>query len=168
MRARWLALALLLSGCGRYRADLQALCDAERIAPQPGKTRLERLDRALIAMEPRMQTSDGKTLAARLMGVDVDPGKTLAAEAKRAGVGSCALADAYLVEREHARWEYDLRQLCGFEFETFAGKKFLSERAAKFYAELAPLDLMMRRQRLAAAAKDAAFVGCAQAGVAPR
>ncbi len=168
MRAGWLALALLLSGCGRYKADVRALCDAERVAPQPGKTKLERLDRSLIAMEPRMKTPEGKKLAVRLMGVDVDPGKTLAAESQRAGVDSCALADAYLVEREVVRWEYDLRQLCGFDFETFAGKKFLSERGAKFYAELAPLEPTTRRQRLAAAAKDAAFVGCAQAKEAPR
>ncbi len=156
-------VASLLAGCHRYRGDVEAVCDAEQRTAKQGATKLEQLDRAVLAIGPTLRTPQGKKLAARLMAEGVDPGKLLQAEAGRAGVTSCALADAYLVERERVRWEHDLGQMCAWKVDELAGKKLLTERGSKFLEELRALDEATRRARLYDAAKDAGFAGCAQA-----
>jgi hypothetical protein len=161
-----LALASVCSvGCrrGAYEADVGALCDAEQRAPGQGATRLERLDRAVIAIGPTLRTPEGKKLAARLMGSDVDPGKALQVEAARAGVKPCALAAAYVEERERVRWEHDLRELCTWKLDDLAGQPFLTERGTKLYDALRGLEDGARRVRLQEAAKGAGITPCAQA-----
>lgn len=167
-----LALPLHAAACARYKGDVERLCEAEQTAPKtepprtvapPSTPRLHQLDRAAQAVASTMRTPEGKRFAQRFMSVDADPGKLLDAEAKRVGVVPCALADAYLVEREIVRYRFDLQQLCGFSARDLAGHKWLTDRARALVEALDRLDPKTRAQRLDAAAQAEGFVGCAQA-----
>jgi hypothetical protein len=158
------------AACNRYKGDVERLCAAEQTAPRteppqnvapPSTPHLHQLDRAAQAAASTMRTPEGQGLASRLMASDADPGKVLDAEAKKAGVTPCALADAYLAEREIVRFRYDLQQLCAFTGPELTGHKWLTDRAKKLDGELATLDPKARAERLSAAAKAESFVGCA-------
>lgn len=152
-------------GCGRrvYEADVAAVCDAEQRAPRQGATRLEQLDRAVLAIGPTLRSPEGKKLAERLMGSDVDPGQVLRLEAARAHVKPCALAEAYGAERARVRWEHDLRELCAWKVDDVEPKSMLTTQGARFCEELRLLPEGARRERLRLEAKAAGFAACAQA-----
>jgi hypothetical protein len=158
-------VTLATAGCGRraYQADVVALCDAEQRVPRQGSTRLEQLDRAVMTLAPTLRTDEGRRLAGRLLGSDVEPASVLRIEAARAHVSPCALADAYARERERLQWEHDLRELCGWPVEDVDAATLLTTAGARLHADLRLLDASERRARLRIESDAAGFAGCAQA-----
>jgi hypothetical protein len=161
-RARLLVLAVALSaGCSRARGDVERVCE---VSPDeaPG-TRAARLDRGLDRLAPSLKTDEGKRLVRRMRSANGDPGALLSAEAKRLGIERCPLADAYLEERERARYRFDVERLCAYRLDEVGVDGLLSNDGRALAKALAAMDEPSRRARLATAAKDVGLAGCAKA-----
>lgn len=106
--ARWLACLGLVAGCGRdagtaapqvsaaYRADIENLCD---VIARSGAEQLAETERTLTTanwLAAHLQTQEARDYLVRIQPLVGDAkAAALEAEAKRAGLPHCALADTW-------------------------------------------------------------------------
>jgi hypothetical protein len=93
---RWLLVpALLAVGCNQQKSDFDNLCRAEERSGSTGKTP-EDYANALRWADRAMRTQDARGVVARLDTMSpYDKGQYLRAEAAKAGVSPCPLADSW-------------------------------------------------------------------------
>ena len=138
-RALTLTLTLALVGCSKpappkpseptLRDDVQLMCDGASHVDAGGADADPRArDAAITAfLTGALRTKEGKGLFDSLDHASTARGPMLRDSAARAGIASCALADAWTSEAAREARVIDLAMICGTDWQVLKGRTLLQE-----------------------------------------
>jgi hypothetical protein len=161
------ALAIVACSRSRYHRDVEAICGAPLVPATSNAGSWRAIDEAIAAVEPTLQTPDGRRLVARLRDSGADPAAILAKEASAAGVAPCPLASTMAIAEEEVRYRHDVTMLCGYELDELRDEHFLAEEGRRLRDRLAALAPSQRRAALLLEAKRLGHTMCAVAEAKP-